>query len=78
MRWNLIMGRQIAPQHRHLQFVWNLKVRQNVDEYRLMDKSVVFAKLRAHEPELKAAGISRLSLFGSVARGDANAESDWI
>ena len=28
------------------------------------------------EPELKAAGIVRLSLFGSVARGDASSESD--
>lgn len=36
----------------------------------------VIATLRAHEPELRAAGIRRLSLFGSVARGDAVAESD--
>jgi predicted nucleotidyltransferase len=35
-----------------------------------MDKSTIIAKLREHEPELKAAGIVRLSLFGSVARGD--------
>jgi len=41
-----------------------------------MDKSTVIAKLREHEPELKAAGIMRLSLFGSVARGDGSAESD--
>jgi len=41
-----------------------------------MDKSAVLAKLREHEPELKAAGITRLSLFGSVARGDASSESD--
>jgi len=41
-----------------------------------MDSSTVIAKLREHEPELKAAGIIRLSLFGSVARGDASAESD--
>jgi len=37
---------------------------------RPMDKSIIIAKLREHEPELKAAGIVRLSLFGSVARGD--------
>ncbi len=43
---------------------------------RAMDKSTVIAKLREHEPELKAAGITRLSLFGSVARGDASSESD--
>ena len=36
----------------------------------------VIDTLRAHEPELRAAGIRRLSLFGSVARGDAEAESD--
>src|SRR6266567_5453842 len=41
-----------------------------------MDKSTVIAKLREHEPELKAAGITRLSLFGSVARGDASSQSD--
>jgi len=36
----------------------------------------VIAKLREHEPELKASGIARLSLFGSVARGDSGPESD--
>lgn len=36
----------------------------------------VIATLRAHEAELRAAGIRRLSLFGSVARGDAGADSD--
>ncbi len=36
----------------------------------------VIATLRAHEAELRHAGIRRLSLFGSVARGDAEAESD--
>ena len=41
-----------------------------------MDKSTVLAKLCEYEPELKAAGIMRLSLFGSVARGDASSESD--
>ena len=41
-----------------------------------MNKSDVIAKLREHEPELKAAGVTRLALFGSVARGDASAQSD--
>lgn len=41
-----------------------------------MERSTVIAKLREYEPELRAAGISRLSLFGSVARGDASLESD--
>ncbi len=41
-----------------------------------MDKSRVIAKLREHEAELRAAGIVRLSLFGSVARGEATVQSD--
>jgi predicted nucleotidyltransferase len=41
-----------------------------------MDREQVIAKLREHEPELKASGIARLSLFGSVARGDNSAASD--
>ena len=36
----------------------------------------VIATLRAHEAELRQAGIRHLSLFGSVARGDAEADSD--
>jgi predicted nucleotidyltransferase len=36
----------------------------------------VIATLRAHEAELRKAGIRHLSLFGSVARGDAEDESD--
>jgi predicted nucleotidyltransferase len=36
----------------------------------------VVATLRAHNAELRAAGIRRLSVFGSVARGDALADSD--
>lgn len=35
-----------------------------------MNKEQVIAKLREHEVELKAAGIVRLAVFGSVARGD--------
>lgn len=41
-----------------------------------MDRDQVIAKLRAHEPELKTAGIAHLSLFGSTARGDAKPDSD--
>jgi predicted nucleotidyltransferase len=41
-----------------------------------MDRSTVVAKLRSFELELKTAGITRLSLFGSVARGDSSPESD--
>lgn len=41
-----------------------------------MDKEQVISILREHEPELKAAGIVHLRLFGSVARGDASRASD--
>jgi len=41
-----------------------------------MDKGQVIETLRMHEPELKAAGIAHLRLFGSVARGDASTRSD--
>ncbi len=41
-----------------------------------MDKNHVIAKLRAHEPELRAAGIVHLRLHGSKARGDDNPGSD--
>jgi predicted nucleotidyltransferase len=36
----------------------------------------VIATLRAHEAELRKTGIRHLSLFGSVARGVAAADSD--
>ena len=41
-----------------------------------MDKEHVIATLRAHEPELKAAGIAHLHLHGSVVRGEAGPRSD--
>ena len=41
-----------------------------------MDRDDVIATLRAHEAELKAAGVVRLRLFGSVARGEHDDESD--
>lgn len=41
-----------------------------------MDREHVIATLREHEAELKGAGVIRLSLFGSVARGDSTAQSD--
>lgn len=41
-----------------------------------MDKDQVIAKLREHEAELRAAGAERMSIFGSVARGEATEESD--
>ena len=41
-----------------------------------MDKTAVLQILRAHEPELRAAGIVHLRLFGSVARGEQRPDSD--
>lgn len=43
-----------------------------------MDREQVIATLRAHEKELKSAGILRLSLFGSVARGEAGNDVDLM
>jgi hypothetical protein len=41
-----------------------------------MDREAILERLRAHEPELRRLGVSRLSLFGSVARGEAGPQSD--
>jgi predicted nucleotidyltransferase len=41
-----------------------------------MTREDVIAIIRKHEDELRAAGVLKLSLFGSVARGEETAESD--
>jgi uncharacterized protein len=41
-----------------------------------MEREHVIATLRGHESELRTAGILRLSLFGSTARGDDRPDSD--
>jgi predicted nucleotidyltransferase len=41
-----------------------------------MQRERVIAILRAHEPDLRRRGVVHAALFGSVARDDANAESD--
>jgi hypothetical protein len=41
-----------------------------------LDQRAILQILRAHQPELRAAGILHLRLFGSFARGDATPESD--
>jgi predicted nucleotidyltransferase len=41
-----------------------------------MVRDQVLSRLRAHEAELRAAGIVRLSLFGSVARNESRPDSD--
>jgi predicted nucleotidyltransferase len=38
-----------------------------------MERDHVLAALKAHEPELRSAGVLSVSLFGSVARGEASA-----
>jgi predicted nucleotidyltransferase len=41
-----------------------------------MDKNRILETLRSHAPELQAAGLAHLRLFGSVARGEATPHSD--
>lgn len=41
-----------------------------------MDRDAVIRTLLDHEGELRAEGILRMYLFGSVARGDADEKSD--
>ena len=41
-----------------------------------MNQEQVITTLRGHEAELHRVGVSRLYLFGSVARNEAGAESD--
>ena len=41
-----------------------------------MTKEDAIARLKAHEAELRAMGIKRLSLFGSTARGEERPGSD--
>lgn len=41
-----------------------------------MDREQVIATLRGHENDLRTAGVIRLSVFGSTARGDHGPESD--
>jgi predicted nucleotidyltransferase len=39
-----------------------------------MNRDRVIGVLRAHEPELRAAGVVSVSLFGSLARGESPAD----
>jgi predicted nucleotidyltransferase len=41
-----------------------------------MTRDQVIERLRASESELRSRGVLQLSLFGSVARGEARADSD--
>ena len=42
----------------------------------LPSRSELVALLRAHQPELQAVGVEAITVFGSVARGDAASGSD--
>ncbi len=41
-----------------------------------MRREEVLATLKAHEADLRARGVARVALFGSLARGDARPDSD--
>lgn len=42
----------------------------------LAEREVVLRVLREHEAEIRARGVTRLRMFGSMARGEAGPESD--
>jgi len=42
----------------------------------MINRTEVLSRLKAHQDELKTFGVRSISLFGSVARGDAVAGSD--
>jgi predicted nucleotidyltransferase len=42
----------------------------------MIDKETVLQTLRAHQAELQAMGVRHIALFGSVARGEADENSD--
>jgi hypothetical protein len=41
-----------------------------------MDQTTVIARLRQHAPELRAAGLVHVRVFGSTARGEQSQDSD--
>lgn len=43
---------------------------------KIMDAGQIIARLKGFEPELRLAGLERLYLFGSRARGDHRIDSD--
>jgi predicted nucleotidyltransferase len=49
---------------------------QTLDRSGVPERERVLALLRAQEPELRALGVKRLRLFGSLARGEAGPDSD--
>jgi predicted nucleotidyltransferase len=49
---------------------------KTIDARALAERAHVLRILREHEAELRAQGVARLRLFGSMARGDAGPDSD--
>jgi predicted nucleotidyltransferase len=49
---------------------------KTIDARALMERARVLRILRGHEAELRTQGVTRLRLFGSIARGDAGPDSD--
>ena len=47
-----------------------------IDARALSERARVLRILRAHEAELRDQGVTRLRLFGSMARGEARPDSD--
>ena len=47
-----------------------------LDRSGVAERDRVLALLRGQEPELRALGVKRLRLFGSIARGEAGPQSD--
>jgi predicted nucleotidyltransferase len=41
-----------------------------------MKRDEIISRLRAHEQELRAAGVTSVALFGSAARGEQRSDSD--
>ena len=52
------------------------RIQGEADRIAAMDREQAIRTLKAHEAELRALGVQRLSLFGSLARGEARADSD--
>ena len=52
------------------------KVQRRASADRGIDRERVIATLRAHQGELRQRGVSRVALFGSIARGEGKRTSD--
>jgi uncharacterized protein len=71
----LLCFRQSPAQRAHTT-AENVDARPELGQIRPMDRNTALARLKPHEAELRAMGVCGLSLFGSVARGEAGPNSD--